>query len=160
MKPIIKAYMTVYGVSEDEAWTAYESMSPAQYHEVMKMYNSGYTAQQPTEAPAELAAMEAERTTPAPDPDAVTLAPADAACVWTEDGETVATAAEAATVAGIIRRQGGYRERDLLKHPHTMTHGETWNAAHKVVNVLEINPDPDGYRAECAVDIVTRSIVG
>lgn len=52
MKPIIRAYMTVYGASEDDAWTAYESMSPAQYHDVMRMYNSGYTAQQPQEAPA------------------------------------------------------------------------------------------------------------
>ena len=43
----------------------------------------------PADIAAELAAMEAERTTPAPDPDAVTLAPADAAQVWTEDGETV-----------------------------------------------------------------------
>lgn len=49
MKPIIKAYMTVYRSSEDDAWTAYESMSPAQYHEIMRMYNGGYTAQQPTE---------------------------------------------------------------------------------------------------------------
>ena len=95
-----------------------------------------------------------------PDPDAATLAPADAAQVWTEDGETVATATEAATVAGIIRRQGGYRERIILLAPHTMTHGETWNAEHKVVNVLESKPGPDGYRAGCAVDIVTRSIVG
>lgn len=43
----------------------------------------------PADIAAELAAMEAERTTPAPDPDAVTLAPADAACVWDEDGNTI-----------------------------------------------------------------------
>lgn len=114
----------------------------------------------PEEIAAELAAMEAEQAAPAADPDAATLAPADAAQVWTEDGETVATATEAATVAGIIRRQGGYRERIILLAPHTMTHGETWNAAHKVINVLESKPGPDGYRAGCAVDIVTRSIVG
>jgi len=88
---------------------------------------------------AELAAMEAEQAAPAADP---------------------ATATEAATVAGIIRRQGGYRERDLLTRPHEMTHGETWNAEHKVVYVIETTPGPDGYRAGCAVDIVTRSIVG
>ena len=109
---------------------------------------------------AELAAMEAEQAAPAPDPDAVTLAPADAAQVWTEEGKTVATATEAATVAGIIRRQGGYRERIILLAPHEMTHGETWNAAHKVVYVTETTPGPDGYCAGCAVDIVTRSIVG
>lgn len=114
----------------------------------------------PADIAAELAAMEAERTTPAPDPDAATLAPAEAAQVWTEEGKTVATATEAAAVAGIIRRQGGYRERDLLTRPHEMTHGETWNAAHKVVYVTETTPGPDGYCAGCAVDIVTRAIVG
>ena len=74
--------------------------------------------------------------------------------------ETTATTAEAATAAGIIHRKGGYRERDLLNHPHEMIHGETWNEAHKVVEILATTPDPDGYRAGCAVDIVTRSIVG
>ena len=60
----------------------------------------------------------------------------------------------------IIRTQGGYREKDLLNRPHTYECGETWNAEHKVVNVLRIKPDCDGYRAGCAVDIVTGSIVG
>lgn len=95
-----------------------------------------------------------------PDPDAATLAPANDAQVWTEEGETVATATESATVVGIIRRQGGYRERSLLTRPHEMIHSETWNDDHKVINVLDVIPDPDGYRAGCAVDIVTRSIVG
>lgn len=66
----------------------------------------------------------------------------------------------AATVAGIIRRKGGYRERDIMNHPHTIERGETWNTDHKVINVLEAIPDIDGYRAGFAVDIVTRSIVG
>lgn len=69
-------------------------------------------------------------------------------------------AMHAATAAGIIRRKGGYRERDILNHPHTVTRGETWNEAHKVVEILATTPDPDGYRPGCAVDIVTRSIVG
>lgn len=98
-----------------------------------------------------------------PDPDAATLAPADAAQVWDEDGNTPFEPAEAAmhaaTVAGIIRRKGGYRERDILNHPHTIERG-TWTTEHKVVEILSTTPDPDGYRAGCAVDIVTRSIVG
>lgn len=117
----------------------------------------------PEEIAAELAAMEAEQAAPAPDPDAATLAPADAACVWDEDGNTPFEPAEAAihaaTVAGIIRRKGGYRERDILNHPHTIERG-TWTTDHKVVEILATTPDPDGYRAGCAVDIVTRSIVG
>ena len=70
------------------------------------------------------------------------------------------TAAERATVAAIIRRHGGNRERSIMDAPHTMERGETWNDAHKVIEVLEAVEGPDGYRAGCAVDIVTRSIVG
>jgi len=86
MKPIIKAYMTVYGVTEDEAWTAYESMSPAQYHEVMNMYNSGYTAQQPAEAPTTPTAAEAEQhpTAPAEAAQAAPAAPQADAMTATE----------------------------------------------------------------------------
>lgn len=68
-------------------------------------------------------------------------------------------AMHAATAAGIIRRKGGYRERDILNRPHTIERG-TWTADHKVVEILATEADPDGYRAGCAVDIVTRSIVG
>lgn len=122
-----------------------------------------YTNITPADIAAELAAMEAERTTPAADPDAATLAPADAACVWDEDGNTPFEPAEAAmhaaTVRGIIRRQGGYRERDIITHPHTIERG-TWTTEHKVVEILATTPDPDGYRPGCAVDIVTRAIVG
>ena len=202
MKPIIKAYMTVYGASEDDAWTAYESMSPDQYHEIMRMYNSGYTATQPTEtenAPqaatqaakgtdekkeaetmttterealerinarqnaanhftnigpadiaAELAAMEAEQAAPAPDPDAVTDE---------EEEATPATPGDMLKVRNIIMSKGGYRERHLLTNPHTATRS-TWTTDHKVIEILEATPGPDGYRAGCAVDIVTRSIVG
>lgn len=70
------------------------------------------------------------------------------------------TPAEKIQACNIIIRRGGYRERDLLTRPHEITRGETWNAEHKVVNVTETTPDPDGYRAGCAVDLVTRSIVG
>lgn len=68
-------------------------------------------------------------------------------------------AMHAATAYGIIRRKGGYRERDLIAHPHTIERG-TWTTEHKVVEILSTTPDPDGYRAGCAVDLVTRSIVG
>lgn len=65
-----------------------------------------------------------------------------------------------AIVNRVIRNKGGYREKDILKHSHVYERGETWNAEHKVVNVLDAIPDSDGYRSGCAVDIVTRSIVG
>lgn len=73
---------------------------------------------------------------------------------------TAEKAMHGATVAGIVRRQGGYREKDILRNPHVIERGETWNADHKVVNVLEVEPQADGYRAGFAVDLVTRSIVG
>lgn len=71
----------------------------------------------------------------------------------------VEAAQHAATAAGIIRRKGGYRERDIINHPHTVERG-TWTTEHKVVEILATTPDPDGYRPGCAVDIVTRAIVG
>lgn len=77
-----------------------------------------------------------------------------------DETETPATPGEMLKVRNVIMGRGGYRERELLKAPHTMTHGETWNDAHKVVYILAATPDPDGYRPGCAVDIVTRAIVG
>jgi hypothetical protein len=69
--------------------------------------------------------------------------------------------AEIITIANrIINTQGGYREKHLLKIPHEYQRGETWNKNHKVVYVLNKARDLDGYRAGCAVDIVTKSIVG
>ena len=63
-------------------------------------------------------------------------------------------------VKNIVAVSGGYREKDILRNPHVIERGETWNADHKVVHVLEAMPDLDGYRAGFAVDLVTRSIVG
>ena len=63
-------------------------------------------------------------------------------------------------VQRVVLKDGGYREKSILAAPHALEKGETWNANHKVVNVLEAMPDLDGYRTGFAVDIVTRSIVG
>lgn len=63
-------------------------------------------------------------------------------------------------IKSIIHRHGGYREKDVLAHPHIIEESETWNKDHKVLNVLESEPDLDGYRNGFAVDIVTMSIVG
>ena len=63
-------------------------------------------------------------------------------------------------ISEVVRKDGGYRERDIMNHPHIVERGETWNAEHKVINVLEVAADIDGYRAGFAVDIVTRAIVG
>ena len=63
-------------------------------------------------------------------------------------------------VKNIVAVSGGYREKDILRNPHVIERGETWNDNHKVVNVVEVAADVDGYRAGFAVDLVTRSIVG
>lgn len=63
-------------------------------------------------------------------------------------------------IRDVVKAQGGYRERAIMDAPHIVERAETWNAAHKVVNVTEVAADIDGYRAGFAVDLVTRSIVG
>lgn len=63
-------------------------------------------------------------------------------------------------ISAIVRREGGYREREIWYKPHTMEQGETWNNEHKIVNVLATEPDEDGYFPGFAVDIVTRLICG
>lgn len=60
----------------------------------------------------------------------------------------------------IVELNGGYRERDILSKAHTVERSETWNDEHKVLNVLEDKPQPDGYRNGFAVDLVTKSICG
>ena len=61
-------------------------------------------------------------------------------------------------ISNIVRREGGYREKDIWEKPHTMRKGETWNEAHKVIYILTLKPEKDGYFPGFAVDIVTRSI--
>lgn len=63
-------------------------------------------------------------------------------------------------ISAIVRREGGYREREIWNKPYIMEQSETWNKAHKVVNVLAMEPDEDGYFPGFAVDLVTRSICG
>lgn len=68
--------------------------------------------------------------------------------------------AYAATIKKIVRKCGGYREREILSNPHEMTQGETWNNEHKVIYITETTAQPDGYKNGFAVDIVTCSICG
>ena len=64
-------------------------------------------------------------------------------------------------VHAIVKRCGGDRERDILRLTYSVyPDPETWNADHKVVNVISRTADEDGYRPGFAVDLVTRSICG
>ena len=60
----------------------------------------------------------------------------------------------------IVQRQGGFREKEILRNPHIFERSRTWNNDHKVLNVLEAEPQEDGYRNGFAVDLVAMSICG
>ena len=64
------------------------------------------------------------------------------------------------TVKAIVHKHGGFREKEILSNPHIIKRDETWNDQHKVLNVLEAEPQTDGYRNGFAVDLVTMSICG
>ena len=55
----------------------------------------------------------------------------------------------------IVKKNGCYREKEIMNHSHTIERAGTWNAEHKVLNVLDAVPDADGYRPGFQVDIVT-----
>lgn len=64
-------------------------------------------------------------------------------------------------VRAIVRREGGERERIVLRSDHDLLPDpDTWNPDHKVVNVLCRTAQEDGYRDGFAVDLVTGSICG
>ena len=60
----------------------------------------------------------------------------------------------------IVKKYGCYREKEIMNQSHTIERAGTWNAEHKVLNVLDAVPDADGYRPGFQVDIVTMSICG
>ena len=60
----------------------------------------------------------------------------------------------------IVKKNGSYREKEIMSHSHTIERAGTWNAEHKVLNVLDAVPDADGYHPGFQVDIVTMSICG
>ena len=60
----------------------------------------------------------------------------------------------------IVKKYGSYREKEIMRHSHTIERAGTWNAEHKVLNVLDAVPDADGYHPGFQVDIVTMSICG
>lgn len=63
-------------------------------------------------------------------------------------------------VKQIVKTCGGYREKEIYNNGCFFDRSETWNNEHKVINVLSIFPDADGYRSGFAVDIAINSICG
>ena len=63
-------------------------------------------------------------------------------------------------VKTIVKKSGCDREKEIMSHSHTIERAGTWNAEHKVLNILDAVPDADGYFPGFQVDIVTMSICG
>lgn len=61
-------------------------------------------------------------------------------------------------IKNIVKKSGGYREKDIIKNPYIIIKTETWNNEHKVLNIIENNTHD--HKNGFSVDIVTRKICG
>ena len=61
-------------------------------------------------------------------------------------------------VKNIVKKYGGYREKDIIKNPYIIIKTETWNSSHKVLNIIENNTLD--YKNGFSVDLVTMRICG
>ena len=61
-------------------------------------------------------------------------------------------------IKNIVKKYGGYREKDIMNKPYIIRKTETWNSSHKVLNIIEKNAldHKNGF----SVDIVTLIICG
>ena len=61
-------------------------------------------------------------------------------------------------IKNIVKKNGGFREKDIMKNPYIIRKTETWNNDHKVLNIIENNTldHKNGF----SVDIVTMTICG
>lgn len=61
-------------------------------------------------------------------------------------------------IKNIVKKSGGFREKDIVKNPYIIKKTETWNNSHKVLNIIEKNAldHKNGF----SVDIVTMRICG
>ena len=62
-------------------------------------------------------------------------------------------------VKNIVKKCGGYREKDIMKNPYIIRKTETWNNDHKVLNIIEKN-SRDDHNNGFSVDLVTNKICG
>lgn len=63
-------------------------------------------------------------------------------------------------IKNIVNRSGGNREKEIYNSGCFFHRTETWNNEHKVIDVLSVTPESDGYFSGFAVDIVTGNICG
>lgn len=62
-------------------------------------------------------------------------------------------------VKNIVKKCGGFREKDIMKSPYIIRKTETWNNDHKVINIIEKN-SRDDRKNGFSVDLVTMKICG
>lgn len=62
-------------------------------------------------------------------------------------------------VKSIVKKCGGYREKDIMKNPYIIRKTETWNNEHKVLNIIEKNTC-DYHNNGFSADLVTKKICG
>lgn len=62
-------------------------------------------------------------------------------------------------IKNIVKKCGGYREKDIMKNPYIIRKTETWNNYHKVLNIIE-KFTRDYHNNGFSVDLVTMKICG
>lgn len=62
-------------------------------------------------------------------------------------------------IKNIVKNNGGFREKDIMKNPYIIKKTETWNNDHKVLNIIE-KSTRDNHNNGFSVDIVTMKICG
>lgn len=65
-------------------------------------------------------------------------------------------------IANLVRTHGGIREKSIWNDGHNciMLQGHTWNAEHKVVQVVSLTVDEAGHRDSFDVDVVCGKFCG
>ena len=62
-------------------------------------------------------------------------------------------------IKNIVKKCGGYREKDVMKKPYIIRKAETWNNDHKVLDIIEKNSHDD-HKNGFSIDLVTMKICG
>lgn len=61
-------------------------------------------------------------------------------------------------IKNIVKKYGGYREKNIINHPYIIIKTETWNSSHKVLDIIEKNTHD--HKNGFSFDLVTRKICG
>lgn len=61
-------------------------------------------------------------------------------------------------IENIVKKYGGFREKDIINNPYIIKKSETWNGSHKVLNIIENNTHDS--KKGFSIDLVTMRICG